>query len=78
MYPCCVEIWCGLLVDDLKILSQPLSVESEQGFGAMKERMVSERGDIINKYKRAVPDDNPQVIPPSSLSLCKCDNTDLW
>jgi len=43
------------------VLSQPLSVETEQGFGAMKEKMLEERSDIINKYKKLVPDDNPQI-----------------
>jgi len=43
------------------ILAQPLSVETEQGFGFMKEKMLAERGDIIEKYKKLVPDDNPQI-----------------
>ena len=38
------------------ILSQPLSVESDVGFGELKQRMIAQGEEVIKKYKGLVPE----------------------
>jgi hypothetical protein len=44
--------------DPTHILSQPLSVESDVGFGELKQRMVAQGEEVIAKFKGLVPDSN--------------------
>lgn len=44
--------------DVIHILSQPLSVESDVGFGELKQRMIAQGEEVIEKYKKLVPESN--------------------
>ena len=40
----------------MHILSQPLAVETDVGFGELKQRMVAQGEEVIKKFKALVPE----------------------
>lgn len=66
LHPLCITLYILFFsflftivpLDRSYILSQPLAVESEVGFGELKQKMVAQGEEVIKKYKGLVPENN--------------------